>query len=234
MPNSGTPAVHHALDGGNGIGAGRLGIARSVRQHHAVGLMWRSTSSVVALAGTTVMSAPWPASRPQYVALDAIIDDHGLPARLGFVLITDAPKPRRLTPFEALVRSHFLRQIEPFQSRKALGLFQQRRLVDDTIADSAVRHALFADQRSEGAGVDPRQGRDVVLLQPAVQRHQAAIVGGMLGIGAHDQPAHRRRQRLNVFVIGADHADIRKGEGDDLPGIGGIGEEILDSRSWRC
>ena len=33
--------------------------------------------------------------------------------------------------------------------------------------------------------------------------------------------------RLDVFFVGADIADMRKGEGDDLPGIGGIGEDFL-------
>ena len=49
----------------------------------------------------------------------------------------------------------------------------------------------------------------------------------MLGIGAHDQAAHRRRHGFDVFVIGADNADMGKGEGHDLPGIGRIGENLL-------
>ena len=34
-------------------------------------------------------------------------------------------------------------------------------------------------------------------------------------------------QRLDVFLVGADIADVREGEGDDLPGIGRIGEDLL-------
>ncbi len=71
------------------------------------------------------------------------------------------------------------------------------------------------------------------MLCASSQRSSAgerAIVRRMLGIGAHDQPAHRRRQRLDVFVIGADNADMGKGEGDDLSGIGGIGEDLLIAR----
>ena len=32
---------------------------------------------------------------------------------------------------------------------------------------------------------------------------------------------------LDVLVVGADIADMREGEGDDLPGIGGVGEDFL-------
>ena len=48
---------------------------------------------------------------------------------------------------------------------------------------------------------------------------------------AQDHAARARRcrhvHRLDVFVVGADIADMRKGEGDELPGIGGIGEDLL-------
>ena len=33
--------------------------------------------------------------------------------------------------------------------------------------------------------------------------------------------------RLDILVVGADIADMREGEGDDLAGIGGIGEDLL-------
>ncbi len=32
---------------------------------------------------------------------------------------------------------------------------------------------------------------------------------------------------LDVFAVGADVADVREGEGDDLPGVGGIGHHLL-------
>ena len=46
-----------------------------------------------------------------------------------------------------------------------------------------------------------------------------------------DDAAGARRRRhvdgLDVVVVGADIADMREGEGDDLPGIGGVGEDLL-------
>ena len=45
----------------------------------------------------------------------------------------------------------------------------------------------------------------------------------------HAARARRRRHvhRLDILVVGADIADMREGEGDELPGIGGIGEDLL-------
>jgi hypothetical protein len=42
-----------------------------------------------------------------------------------------------------------------------------------------------------------------------------------------DGRCHRRDRRLDILVIGADIADMRKGEGDDLPGIGRVGQDFL-------
>ena len=44
-----------------------------------------------------------------------------------------------------------------------------------------------------------------------------------------DERAGRRRQvdGFDVVLVGADIADMRESEGDDLPGIGGIGENLL-------
>src|SRR5262249_22592850 len=44
--------------------------------------------------------------------------------------------------------------------------------------------------------------------------------------------AGRRREidRFDVLVVGADIADMRECEGDDLSGIGGIGEDLLITR----
>ncbi len=39
--------------------------------------------------------------------------------------------------------------------------------------------------------------------------------------------ARRGVRRLDIVVIGADIADMGEGEGDDLPGIGWIGEDFL-------
>ncbi|MGY4482600.1 hypothetical protein ACVWWR_001791 [Bradyrhizobium sp. LM3.2] len=58
-----------------------------------------------------------------------------------------------------------------------------------------------------------------------------AVVRGIGDRGAQDHAARAGRRghvhRLDVVVVGADVADMRKGEGDELAGIGGIGEDLL-------
>ena len=49
----------------------------------------------------------------------------------------------------------------------------------------------------------------------------------MAGVGAHDQAAHGGRHGFNVFVVCAYDADMGKGEGDDLAGIGRVTEYFL-------
>lgn len=52
-------------------------------------------------------------------------------------------------------------------------------------------------------------------------------VRGLGDAGANYQAQGSRRRGLDIIVIGADIADVRKGESDDLTGIGGIGHDLL-------
>jgi hypothetical protein len=58
-----------------------------------------------------------------------------------------------------------------------------------------------------------------------------AVIGRPRDLGIEHDPARARRRRhvdgLDVLLIGADVADMREGEGDDLPRIGGIGQDLL-------
>jgi hypothetical protein len=45
--------------------------------------------------------------------------------------------------------------------------------------------------------------------------------------GAHDEAACRRGHGLDVLGIGAGVADMGEGEGDDLPGVGRVGQDLL-------
>ena len=67
--------------------------------------------------------------------------------------------------------------------------------------------------------------------QPLVEMLGGAVVGGLGDRGAQDHAARAGRcrhvHRLDVFIVGTDIADMREGEGDELPGIGGIGEDLL-------
>ena len=73
-------------------------------------------------------------------------------------------------------------------------------------------------------------------MMPRAFSHGVEMLGGAVvrGIGdggAQDHAARARRRRhvhrLDILVVGADIADMREGEGDELSGIGGIGEDLL-------
>jgi hypothetical protein len=60
---------------------------------------------------------------------------------------------------------------------------------------------------------------------------RGAVVRRVGDGAAQDHAARARRRRhvhrFDVLVVGADVADMGKGEGDELAGIGGIGEDLL-------
>ncbi len=97
--------------------------------------------------------------------------------------------------------------------------------------DHRIRHALFANERGQRAGVEPGKPDDAAAFQPGVEIARGAIVGrGRDGGMQHDTARAGRRRKvdgLDVFLVGADIADMGKGEGDDLAGIGRIGEDLL-------
>ena len=99
------------------------------------------------------------------------------------------------------------------------------------VGDDAVRHALFADAGGQSAGIDAGEADNIAGFQPLVEMPGRAVVGGLghrfLDDAADDAGRGREVRRLDIVVIGADIADMREGEGDDLPGVGRIGEDFL-------
>ena len=77
----------------------------------------------------------------------------------------------------------------------------------------------------------PAMRDDAAPLQPLVEMAGGAVVRRVGDVGLEDRAdragAGGRGQVLDVLVIGADIADMREGEGDDLAGVGRIGEDFL-------
>ena len=128
----------------------------------------------------------------------------------------------------------FLGEIEAFEAGKGVEFGQNRAFVEMAgrfMSDDAVRHTVFADPRGQSAGVDAGDADDVALLEPGVELFSGAVVRRIGDVGLENDAADARQgghvHRLDVFVIGADIADMGKGEGDDLAGIGGVGEDFL-------
>jgi hypothetical protein len=97
--------------------------------------------------------------------------------------------------------------------------------------DHAIRHALVANERGEGAGVDAGNADDAARFQPRIEVAARAIVRGLGDVGLQNRAACAVRRRhvhgFDVFVVYADVSNMRKREGDDLAGIGGVGEDFL-------
>src|SRR5262249_47482716 len=68
-------------------------------------------------------------------------------------------------------------------------------------------------------------------LEPLIEMPRRTVVrwcgDGRVQHDAARAGCRREVDRLNVLVVGADIADMREGEGDDLPGIGRIGQDLL-------
>ena len=99
------------------------------------------------------------------------------------------------------------------------------------MCDHGVGHALVAHQRGERARVDAGKADDAAALQPLLEMQLGAIIRGPRHRGEHDEPDRvgrgRGDDRLDVLLVGADIPDMRKGEGDDLPIVGRVGQDLL-------
>ncbi len=122
----------------------------------------------------------------------------------------------------------------PGQSFASFFSAAQVELARRLVRDHGVGHALDADQRGERARVDAGKPDDAARLQPVVEMPGRPVVRGLRDRAVQNDAAGARPRRhvqaLDVFFVGADIADMREGEGDDLPGIGGIGEDLLIAR----
>ncbi len=97
--------------------------------------------------------------------------------------------------------------------------------------DHRVRHAALADARGERPGIEAGKPDDAAAFQPGIELARGAVVRRRRDRRMQHDAARAGRRReidgLDVLLVGADIADMRKGEGDDLPGIGRIGENLL-------
>ena len=154
--------------------------------------------------------------------------------RRAAAAIAEAELPGRLIPGETLGGGDRGHQIHAVDPRPGGGLGGQRRAIEHAVGgmgDDGVGHAVFADEGGQRPRVDAAEADDAAGLQPGIEVPRRPVVGGRGDGGMHDHPAQTRRgrhiDRLDILLVGADIADMREGERDDLAGIGGIGEDFL-------
>src|SRR5690606_30488400 len=96
--------------------------------------------------------------------------------------------------------------------------------------EDAVLGAGFTQDAGEAARVDPLDARNALRLEVVGDGGDAAV-GTVVGrVGAYapdDQSRGLDARRLHVFQVDAVVADLGIGQGDQLAGVGGIGEDFL-------
>ena len=99
------------------------------------------------------------------------------------------------------------------------------------MGDDGVRHAAFADERGQRAGVDAGKADDAAGFEPGVEPPAGPEVRRLGEAGAKDRADRSggggRIDDFDVLVVDADDADMRESEGDDLGGVGGVGQDLL-------
>ena len=111
---------------------------------------------------------------------------------------------------------------------------QQRGLVGDVERpEGAGDGADVADAAGELAGVDAGDARDAVGAQLGVEVGLAAPARPPAGQVAHHHAAAERSARLEVGQVHAVVPDVGVGEGDDLPGVGRVGDHLLVAGQHR-
>jgi hypothetical protein len=93
--------------------------------------------------------------------------------------------------------------------------------------NDTAKRAYFADVADKRARIDIPNDGNFVAVQIELGGFSGAPVRGDLRELADDERFDIRARRFFVVKIGADIADVRIGEADDLPGVTGIGENFL-------
>ena len=141
-----------------------------------------------------------------------------------------AQLPGAFVPLPGLGGAHLLREIEPLEARPAARFRNQRINVERAILamrDHRVGRAQFPDAPRDGAGVDAGHADPAPIRQPLVERLGSAEVrrrGDGLG---HHAAQRVRVDGLDILGVRPHIADMREGEGDDLPGVAGVGHHFL-------
>src|ERR1700675_1061253 len=103
----------------------------------------------------------------QNVALDAIVDGDDVIFRVAALAVAFAPNPGRFVPGEALAAGHHRHQIHAEETGPRFGLALERfdiEIAGRLVGNHGVRHAFFANEGRERAGIDAGEPDDAAVL----------------------------------------------------------------------
>ena len=93
--------------------------------------------------------------------------------------------------------------------------------------DTARQRALLAYASRQSPRVHIGNRNDPLIGQVLLKRSLCAPTAGAPWRLPDDEPGGPHAARLHVLEVDARVADLRIGQGNDLPGIGGIGKNLL-------
>ena len=229
----GLAAGDELLDFGHGVFAGGGGVTGAVGQEDAIGLHGEDIRCQ-RIGGNDGDITAHARQAAQDVALEAVVNgDDFILAAFG-IGVARGPVPDLFIPVQALGEGYILGEVETFEAAQAFAMATSSFTSNLPLASWATtplgmplsRMILVSSRVSTPLEPDYAAG-----LQPFVEMLGGAVIGrigdGSLDDAALDRGGGGEIGGFEVVIIGADIADVGKGEGDDLAGIGLVGEDFL-------
>ena len=147
---------------------------------------------------------------------------------LGRIAKAFAELPFALVPFISLIAAHFFGQILAHHAAE-FGNQRLRFFFGGVCAgeNRARLRAFVAQDAGEAASVDIGNSHGLVAHQIFLQAFARAEIAVQKRQVADNQAGGKHAAALFIFAVGAGVADMRIGEGNDLLGIRGVGENFL-------
>ena len=213
----------------NGVVA-RLGIAGAVGEEHAIRIQGQHFAGR-GLGGHHGDAATARNQHAQDVQLDAEVIGHHVIRQFGrsdFRVEVTLELPHAGAPLITLGSGDFLGQVHALEAREAARQFQCF-LFSGVVAhqNAAILRAFLTQDAGQATGIDTGDGHGAVLFQIGIQRLLVAPARRQQRQVTNDQTGSPHAVGFGVFRRGAGVTDVRVGQGNDLLGIGRIGEDFL-------
>src|SRR5690606_8647697 len=163
----------------------------------------------------------------QDVALHAVVVGRHVILGLGELPVALTQFPAALGPFVGFVGGNDLGEVHAGEAGKFARLGQRLVHIDAAGHDAAGLRALLAQDARQFAGVDVGDADYTAGTQIVGQRLLGTPVGDHERQVADDQTGGVDLRRFLVLFVDAGVTDVRVRQGDDVPTVGGIGEDFL-------
>ena len=192
-----------------------LGVARAVRQEHAVGAHRQDVGGTRVGADDVDVAVVRQAERD--VALHPEVDGHDAAAAVG-IDGGDRVADRCGDGAD-----------EVDAVGAGLRLRRGEELVVRGRPERTGNRPVIADQAGQAAGVDAGDPGDALLVEHRAEVGLCPVIAVTPSQVAHDDAATERPDRLEIGGVDPVVADVRVRERDDLPGVARVGDHLLVS-----